>query len=267
MYCVSRIISIACLTNNVPRGMLSCKYGLLHKPNVAGSCQFRLQLPRMREKVLVHRSQPQGYNAFLGHGEAQANNIFCLETKEHGHRNIWNPENCRNKLNLAHVFLNVLKDSKRDARTLNTIKQWSATSCPKSRNFCKVHKLVARDHQMTLKLMINCTLPRWFEGEADGYKLVWQSHTTANSADNEVLPGELQHGSDYRPTSCTWPWASWIFFLFLKVKTALNRRYSNTRNIWKNILAKLDAVPLDIFNDLFTQLFEIQKKYVTVKGV
>jgi hypothetical protein len=51
------------------------------------------------------------------------------------------------------------------------------------------------------------------------------------------------------------------------VKTALNRRYSNTRNIWKNILAKLDAVPLDIFNDLFTQLFEIQKKYVTVKGV
>jgi len=51
------------------------------------------------------------------------------------------------------------------------------------------------------------------------------------------------------------------------VKTALNRRYSNTRNIWKNILAKLGAVPLDIFNDLFTQLFEIQKKCVTVKGV
>jgi len=58
-----------------------------------------------------------------------------------------------------------------------------------------------------------------------------------------------------------------FFYFFLKVKTALNRRYSNTINIWKNILAKLDAVPLDIFNNLFTQLFEIQKKCVTIKGV
>jgi len=83
--------------------MLSCKYGLLHKPNVAGSCQFRLQLPRMREKFLVS-SQPQGYTAFRGHGEAQANNIFCLETKEHGHRNIWNPETVEMSF-ILHMYL------------------------------------------------------------------------------------------------------------------------------------------------------------------
>jgi hypothetical protein len=50
------------------------------------------------------------------------------------------------------------------------------------------------------------------------------------------------------------------------VKTALNRS-SNTKTSGKTLLAKLDAVPLDIFNDLFIQLFEIHKKCVTVKGV
>jgi hypothetical protein len=49
------------------------------------------------------------------------------------------------------------------------------------------------------------------------------------------------------------------------VKTALNRRFLNTENIRKNILAKLDAVPLDIFNYLFIQLFEIHKNVLQSK--
>jgi len=102
------------------------------------------------------------------------------------------------------------------------------------------------------------------EEEADGYKLLLQSHTTANSAVtmkvncSMVQITDPPHSRDLEPAE---------FFLFLKVKTALNRRYSNTRNIRKNTLAKLNAVPLDIFNDLFIQLFEIHKKCVTVKGV
>jgi hypothetical protein len=50
------------------------------------------------------------------------------------------------------------------------------------------------------------------------------------------------------------------------VKTALNRRFSNTKNIRKNILAKLDAVPLDTS---MTFLYNFLKyiKNVLVKGV
>jgi len=43
----------------------------------------------MREKVLQFTGHtPKGTLAFLGHGEAQANNIFCSETKEYGQRNM-----------------------------------------------------------------------------------------------------------------------------------------------------------------------------------
>jgi len=74
--------------------------------------------------------------------------------------------------------LNVLKDSKRDARTLNTIKQWAVTGCSKTRNFCKVHTLLARDHQMTLKLMEDQLHFTQMEEEADGYKLDKVSHNS-----------------------------------------------------------------------------------------
>ena len=172
--------------------------------------------------------------------------------------------NYQNELHLEHVVaLNVLKDSKRDARTLNTIKQWAPTSCSKPRNFCRIHKLVVRDHQMAVKLMINCTLPRWME-EEDGYKLVWHSLT------HVILPWQW---------SASWWTAAWfrletrlihvtlsqLNFLFLKWKPPLKRRFSNTVNIRKNILAKLDAVPLDIFNHLFIQLFEIHKNVLQSK--
>jgi hypothetical protein len=49
------------------------------------------------------------------------------------------------------------------------------------------------------------------------------------------------------------------------VKTALNRRFSNIENIRENILAKLHAVPLNIFNYLFIQLFEIHKNVLQSK--
>jgi len=59
---------------------------------------------------------------------------------------------------------------------------------------------------------------------------------------------------------------SQLNFLFLKVKTALNRRFSNTKNIRKNILAKLDAVPLDT-SMTFLDNFMKYIKNVLVKGV
>lgn len=87
--------------------------------------------------------------------------------------------NYQNELLLARVCLKVLKDSKKT----NKIKQWAATSCSKSRNFCIVYKLVARDHQMTLKLIED----QLHFTQTIGERARWikvsltQSHARANS--------------------------------------------------------------------------------------
>jgi hypothetical protein len=64
------------------------------------------------------------------------------------------------------------------------MKQWAVASCSKSRNFCKVHKLVARDQQMTLKLVEDQLHFTQMIGEQGRWIKVslTQSHTTASSA-------------------------------------------------------------------------------------
>jgi len=60
-----------------------------------------------------------------------------------------------------------------------------------------------------------------------------------------------------------WPWASWIFY-FSKWKPPSTEDFQIQKH-QENILAKFDAVPLDIFNDLFIQLFEIHKNVLQSK--
>jgi hypothetical protein len=67
-----------------------------------------------------------------------------------------------------------------------------------------------------------------------------------------VHPDELQHGSD-QPTLIHLT-LSQLIFLFPKVKTAL-KRFSDAKNIRENIPAKLNTVPLDVFNDCFVPTF------------
>jgi hypothetical protein len=77
-----------------------------------------------------------------------------------------------------------------------------------------------------------------------------------------VLPGELQHSLE---TCLIYVTLSQLNFLFLKVKTTLNRRFSNTKNIKKTYLPK-EMQFLWTSSMTFLHNFLKYIKNVTVKG-
>jgi hypothetical protein len=51
------------------------------------------------------------------------------------------------------MSLNDVKDSERGMMTLNVMSEWVAVNVLKSENSCRGCELVARNHQMSVKLM------------------------------------------------------------------------------------------------------------------
>ena len=56
------------------------------------------------------------------------------------------------KLYTLHIFV-WIKRLREGHEDLEDDARWVAVSCPKSRNSCEGYKLLARDHQVTQKLM------------------------------------------------------------------------------------------------------------------
>jgi len=121
---------------------------------------------------------------------------------------------------------------------------------------------------MTLKLMEDQPQFTQMIGERGSWIKVSliQSHTTANSAltmkcflanCSTVEITDLPHSRDLEPAE---------FFISQREKCP-QQMISEYKNIRKNIPAKLNAVLLDIFSDIFIHLFKIHKKCVIVKGV
>jgi len=128
--------------NKVVELMLSCKYGLVHSPIAASFFYFGLWL-HGTSSLSLSKGAPHISCVFVCCcGAAQVNiKGYLKRGGENSCRSVLNGYSCLWKWSC--ILCISLED---DAR-------WVAVTCPKSGDRCEGYKLLARDHQMTQKLM------------------------------------------------------------------------------------------------------------------